>query len=221
MIMDRHVVSEAGFTLVELAVVLVIMAVLIGGMLVPLSAQRDIRNVSETQKQLSEIREALLGFAIINNRLPCPTTTTDPSDPNYGIEDAACNNVEGYLPWKSLGVSEIDAWGSKRTSTADPFPGYWRYRVDNAFALAFTLPTPPSSALVIQDASGNGLTQAPPNGPVAIIYSTGPDNLQSGANAVLDTTYQAGERTAGFDDLVVWLSRPILLNRMISANKLP
>lgn len=40
MIMDRHVVSEAGFTLVELAVVLVIMAVLIGGMLVPLSAQR-------------------------------------------------------------------------------------------------------------------------------------------------------------------------------------
>ena len=65
--MDRHVVSEAGFTLVELAVVLVIMAVLIGGMLVPLSAQRDIRNVSETQKQLSEIKEALLGFAIINN----------------------------------------------------------------------------------------------------------------------------------------------------------
>jgi prepilin-type N-terminal cleavage/methylation domain-containing protein len=220
-------IPVAGFTLVELAIVLVIVALLIGGMLVPLSAQREIQRTNETQRQLSEIKEALLGFAVINGRLPCPTTTADPVNLNYGIEDAACINIEGYLPWKSLGVTEIDAWGSKRTATADPFTGFWRYRVDSAFSTAFTLNTTPSSALVIQDSSGNALTQVTPNSPVAIVYSTGSDKIANGLNvdtdaaATTDPLYQAGDFYSTFDDMVIWISRPILFNRMISAGKLP
>jgi prepilin-type N-terminal cleavage/methylation domain-containing protein len=217
--------KQRGFSLVELAIVLVIVALLIGGMLLPLSAQRDIQNSNETQKQLSEIKEALLGFAVINGRLPCPTTITDPAAAGYGIEDAACNNIEGYLPWKSLGVSEIDAWGTKRSATADPFNGYWRYRVDGAFTVTFTLNTTPNSALVIQNAAGNSMTLA--NNLVAIVYSTGPDrtangqNVDTDAGAATDPTYESGDRSPTFDDMVIWISRPILFNRMISAGKLP
>lgn len=219
--------KQRGFSLVELAIVLVIVALLIGGMLVPLSAQREIQRSNETQRKLSEIKEALLGFAVINGRLPCPTTTTDPANANYGIEDAACINIEGYLPWKSLGVEEIDAWGSKRTASADPFYGFWRYRVDSAFSIAFTLNTNPSSALVIQDASGNVLTQASPNSPIAIVYSTGPDKTANGLNvdtdaaATTDPLYQAGDLSPIFDDIAIWIGRPVLFNRMISAGKLP
>lgn len=61
---------------------------------------------------MAEIKEAVLGFAAIHGRLPCPTSETDPNSDNYGLEDAACIEVEGYLPWKSLSVSPIDAWGA-------------------------------------------------------------------------------------------------------------
>ena len=41
-----------GFTLTELAVVVAIIALLIGGMLMPLLAQDDVRRNQQTQKQL-------------------------------------------------------------------------------------------------------------------------------------------------------------------------
>jgi prepilin-type N-terminal cleavage/methylation domain-containing protein len=218
---------QNGFTLTELTIVLVIVALLIGGLMMPLSAQRDIQNINETRISLAEIKEALLGFAVINGRLPCPSTTTDPASVNYGIEDATCNNIEGYLPWKSLGVSEIDPWGSRRNSASEPFTGFWRYRVDGAFSVAFTLNTVPSSNLVIQESSGSAMTQASPNNPVAIIYSNGPDRTANGQNVDTDTgvttdvIYQGGEMSSAFDDILLWIGRPILFNRMISAGKLP
>ena len=190
-------------------------------MLIPLSAQRDIQSTNETQKRLAEIHDALLGFAVIHGRLPCPTTTANPASANYGLEDNPCIATEGYLPWKALGVQETDAWGTTRSATGDPFTGYWRYRVDSAFATPFTLVTPPGSALSIQDASGNALTQTPPNSPVAIVFSTGPNLAPNGENATVDATYQAGERSQSFDDLVIWLGRPILLNRLVAAGRLP
>lgn len=215
-------VFDKGFTLTELAIVLVIVTLLISGMLVPFSAQRDIHNTGETGKRLNEIKEALLGFAVLYGRLPCQSSTIDPADPKYGIEDSPCNNnVEGYLPWKTLGVGEIDAWGTQRSAAGDPFRGYWRYRVVKEYAAAFTLGAPPSSSLVVQDVSGNSLTSGNPDGPIAIIYSTGPDFAANGQNATADLIYQAGERSPGFDDMLVWIPRPILFNRMISAGKLP
>lgn len=213
--------NQQGFTLTELTIVLIIVALLLGGMLLPISAQRDLRDVSAAQQQLQEIKEALLGFAVINGRLPCPTTVSDPANASYGVEDATCNNIEGYLPWKSLGLAETDPWGIRRTSSSDPFSGYWRYRADNNFSLTFALNTLASSGLSVKDAAGNALTQSPPNGPIAVVYSTGPDLTANGENATADSTYQAGERSPGFDDILVWIARPILFNRMIAAGRLP
>lgn len=217
----------SGFTLIELAVVLVIVALLIGGMLVPLSAQRDIQNTSETQRQLTEIREALLGFAAANGRLPCPDTDNDPAAAGYGLEEASCIaslTEEGYLPWKTLGVSQMDAWGSRRLNSADPRNGDWRYRVDRNFAQAFTLATGFSSdSLIVKDSLGNNLTSLTER-PVAIVFSAGANIVPDGGNASFESTtgiYQAGERSSTFDDMVIWIGRPVLFNRMITAGKLP
>jgi len=59
-------VRAGGFSLVELAIVLIIVALLLSSLLSPLSAQIDQRNYNETQQQISEIREALIGFAVAN-----------------------------------------------------------------------------------------------------------------------------------------------------------
>ena len=66
--------SQSGFTLVELTIVLIIVGLLVGSLIPPLSSRIDQRNYNETRQQLNEIREALIGFAVANGRLPRPAT---------------------------------------------------------------------------------------------------------------------------------------------------
>ena len=54
---------ERGFTLIELAVVVAIFGLLLTILVVPLSTQFDQQRAAETQKQLENVREALIGFA--------------------------------------------------------------------------------------------------------------------------------------------------------------
>lgn len=235
---DVNAVHSTGFSLIEMAIVLFIIALLLGGLLPTVSSQIEIQRRNDTRKQLDEIRNALFGYATINGFLPCPTTTTDPASPNYGSADAPCiansttnATAEGYLPWKTLGISEMDAWGSKRTNNSDPWTGYWRYRVDRNFAgTAFsigtgfgTCPGAYSDCLVIKDSAGNSLTNTTER-PVAIIYSTGHNLTADGLNTVFEGangSYQSDVPSSTYDDILIWISRPQLLNRMVAAGKLP
>jgi type II secretory pathway pseudopilin PulG len=147
--------TSAGFTLAELTVVLIIVGLLLGGMLIPLGAQTDLRYRSDTTKALTDIREALIGYAIVNGRLPCPADRTiATATANAGTEavtvaggpcactaaasgiaatgGVACNDttpdsVTGVLPWATLGLPETDAWGNRYT-----------YRVTTRFGRAAT-----------------------------------------------------------------------------------
>ena len=230
----------SGFTLIELTIVLVIVALLIGGMLVPLSAQRDLGRASETQKQLAEIKEALLGFAVANGRLPRPATSLadGAENPSLCADDTACT---GYLPWAVLGVKKTDAW-SKMI----------RYSVTPAYANAsFSLATVGSKKVQTRDSAGSAsyligvggaCSLAAPCAP-AVIYSAGKnnwgvsedgdafadesaDNVDEDTNAVATTVFFARDPSTvpsggPFDDIVTWLSPNILYSRMISANRLP
>lgn len=239
--------SYNGFTLIELAMVLFVVSLLLGGLLVPLATQIEARQRSDAQEQLERIREALIGFAIINGRLPCHTTVSDPTSINYGVEDTApCNPStatvgwvgDGILPWKTLGLNNgLDSWGGQRTAAGDPWTGYWRYRVRSNFANSnapITLTTQVTSSLLcIRDASGNLLVSTSET-PVAIIYSTGANKTGEGLNVTYEATststncvtntpitYQGGAASANFDDITIWLTRPLLFNRMVSAGVLP
>src|SRR5258706_13853987 len=64
-------IRSKGFSLVELAVALAIIALLIAGALIPLSTQMDVRNVPDTRRSMEPLREAIIGFAQPNGRLPC------------------------------------------------------------------------------------------------------------------------------------------------------
>lgn len=59
--------NQQGFTLIELAIVLVIVTILIGGLAMPLSAQIQARRIAETNKTLEEAREAVFGYAMTHS----------------------------------------------------------------------------------------------------------------------------------------------------------
>jgi prepilin-type N-terminal cleavage/methylation domain-containing protein len=213
----------SGFTLVEMAIVLAVVALLLGGLLPTISSQMEQAQRKETRSSLSEIQQALLGYAIIYGQLPCPTSITDPADEDYGISPDTCNvapTTEGYLPWKTLGVSEVDGWGVKRNAETDLWIGYWRYRLDRNFSTQFNLSTGFADTLAIKDNALNYITTKT-EPPVAIVFSTGKDLTENAENAVFNNTYQSDNPSTTFDDMLIWVSRPQLFNRMVSAGKLP
>ena len=151
---------QKGFTLLELSIVLLIVTLMLGGLLVPLAKQTESRQRNEALEQVNEIRERLIGFALINGRLPCYTTQTDPANANYGLENSPCNpavlTTDGILPWKTLGMENgLDPWGVQRSTAADPWLGYWRYRVHANFVAPITLTSSPfaSDRLCVFDTS--------------------------------------------------------------------
>lgn len=208
---------SSGFTLIEVAIVLFVLALLGGAILVPLSAQVEQRYYDETTRTMNDVRDALLGFAVVNRRLPCPDTDGD------GIENPAggppCTSAQGSLPWATLGIGNTDAWGR-------PF----LYRV----TLAFTSTTPftLSSTPDIRICQSAGCTTTP--NVVAVVVSKGknqglctascPDEVENNNN---DTTFvsrirsQPGATNGEFDDVLVWIPATTLFTRMIAANLLP
>lgn len=207
--MNRFARRQPGFTLVEMAVVLVIVGLLLGGLLVPLGTQMENDRRKETAATLDAIREALIGFAVINDaRLPCTDTNAD------GREDCP-SSAMGGLPYADLGVSATDAWGNP-----------WRYAVTGVFTSTFTLAT----AGTLNVASSNGCapgTLLAANVP-AVVISEGKTDYTTSAleqeNNPGNTCFtDAGYRQAGtpFDDLVVWISPGVLFNRLVAADSLP
>ena len=216
---------EAGFTLAELAVVLIILALLSGSMLVPLASRIEARDRQATLDRLRDIQQALTGFAIIHGRLPCPSIEPDPAHPDYGQEaPPPCNTAaEGLLPWRTLGMPATDAWGSERTAIDAPWQGHWRYRADRNFTdQLISAATVPASNLQIHAHDGRRITVSDSQA-VAIVFSIGANRHADGRNASYSATnpgYQAGEPTADFDDMLVWIGRPLLIARLAQAGRL-
>jgi len=233
-----------GFTLTELAIVLVIVALLIGGMLVPLSVQREIQSAGETQKQLAEIKEALLGFAAANGRLPCPAApnTTGVEAPSGGVCSSAW---DGFLPAISLSLQPTDEQGY----ALDGWNNRIRYAVTIANASAFTIVDGIKTKWTASPAlapdlrvcnTATGITGVGANAvcgagatlsdtAAAVIFSTGkngqaaPAGADELANGVAsnDRAFVAAVPSASFDDLVVWISPNILYSRLLAAGRLP
>jgi len=116
---------RCGFSLIELALVLLVMTLALSALAVPLAAQVQLRRQEETRRVLDEAKEALLGFAATHGRLPCPA-----SESSRGLEsfapggDAAnglCSHFHGgYLPGATLALSPLDADGFARDAWMHP-----------------------------------------------------------------------------------------------------
>ncbi len=224
---------QRGFTLIELAIVLVIVTLLIGGLAAPLSAQIQARRIAETKKTLEEARDALIGYAMTHKTisgnapyLPCPDSNGD------GIEEARtsgkCPSQVGYLPWVTLGAGAQDAWGNRllyatTTDVSNDNPGIistvspnssWNQvcstRTCTTGNIASNIPA------VIVSMGPNGWGALNVNGNI-LAAPSGADELE---NQDGDTIFvsrsptKPGDPNGEFDDLVTWISYAVLSARV-------
>jgi prepilin-type N-terminal cleavage/methylation domain-containing protein len=151
-----------GFTLTELAVVMAIVALLLGGLLYTLSAQTEQRNFEETRRRLELARELVLSFAITNGRLPCPARSVATASPvtvagdevvttatgciGDGVTDYYGGRIAvgppavdgGYLPARAIGFQQVDSSGF----AIDVWGNRIRYAVANLTNPSGSCPTP-------------------------------------------------------------------------------
>jgi len=81
---------------------------------VPLATQLEQQRITETNKQLEAIKEAIIGFALANGRFPCAARLADngsESLKNTGPSIGDCYANAGYVPAVTLGLSSIDSNG--------------------------------------------------------------------------------------------------------------
>lgn len=152
--------KQLGFSLIEIAMVLMIAGLVLGAGLRALGPQLEQRRYTQTQEQLQAASEALYGFFVLNRRLPCPASTTsggrevfcsavngacvpvDPADPPP-LHGRCVSHNNGFLPAATLGLLGMGQVG-------DTYPGLlpdaWgfpvRYAVSNAEYFAPVSGTP-------------------------------------------------------------------------------
>jgi len=106
---------QTGFTLVEIAIVLLIVTILLGYTVALFPRQQELKQYRAADQEMEEIIAAIIGFAQINGRLPCPAITD-----SGGLEDGGgtvnCFNYGGFVPVNTLGL------------TGDINPDFFSYR---------------------------------------------------------------------------------------------
>jgi len=227
-----------GFTLIEMAIVLVIITILIGGLAMPLSAQIQARRIAETKTTLEEARTALLGYAMTHNAtnvpthhyLPCPDTNADGREDR--VSDTQCAAYRGLLPWVDLGVAPQDAWGNRLryavvTQFIDKFNGFSAstpaasgppsYGFDPIRICSTHTCSSPDVAdnvvFVLVSLGPNGWGAQNING-TTLAAPTGPDeadNLDGNPTYISRSPTTADAASGEFDDLTVWVSQSTLI----------
>jgi len=197
---------ERGFTLTELAVVFAIVGFLLATAMYTLSAQTQQRDFEETRRRLEAARELLLGFAMVNGRLPCPATNASAGDEAPAGGGTCTTSYGGWLPARTIGFQIVDAGGY----AIDPWGARIRYAVPAAAltgcAGTSTLPhftnttnlkangitCQPNDLVICRSATGiTGTTCGPAtnaltnqNTVVALVFSVGRNSTSIGSGGI-------------------------------------
>lgn len=122
--------KSSGFSLVEMAIVLVITGLILGTVIGAMNVQVTGQRIKETQERQRVIKDALINYIRQNSKLPCPALITLADDhASAGIPNctSGTNSIDvpavdsafyGAIPWKELGLSPEavkDAYGRRFT----------------------------------------------------------------------------------------------------------
>jgi prepilin-type N-terminal cleavage/methylation domain-containing protein len=260
---------RAGFTLIEVALAIFIMALLLTGVVLPLRTQLEVRMVDETQRLLEEAKEALLGYAAMYGHFPCPADnlsngweakgTMHDADDTLGerVCPGGAPGYIGFLPAAELGITTVDAQGYAIDGWGQP-ANRIRYAVSDvtvdAVVDALTseggiqgvgidelnkadyLHVCRSAAPVVAGVSCGPATNVLTTKAAVVIWSVGANAALTGGvgdegenpnprGGSADRIFVSRPRSPGaaneFDDMVVWIPLPVIVNRLVAVGHLP
>ncbi len=158
----------SGYTLIEMAVVLVVIGLIIYAIFPAMNAMRAASQRAATQNNLDALMKATAAYVQANGCLPCPTPAVTVGG-GFGrvtggataAACGACTTPEGIPPFVSLGLP---------ASTASDGWGHWiTMRVDPGLTgnTNFTVVTPPSKPVMCTCSAPSGTACAPsPSAPL-------------------------------------------------------
>lgn len=176
--------QERGYTLIEVAVVLVIGGLLLASASALLLNYMKQTQIRTTERRLAAIDDALQRFLNLNGRYPCAAPPDAPIDSaRFGFEPADCTTAAeapggrdgrtvriGAVPVRTLNLPDNfigDAWAGRFT-----------YAVTEALARDGTY-NRDEGAIFVVDSNGNQVVNDPDNGPGTahyVIVSHGENN---------------------------------------------
>ncbi len=229
-----------GFSLIELAMVMMIIAVLLGGLFVAIGDSTNNVRRTNNSNLLKQVEEALYGYAQLNGRLPCPVD-------HLGAEFCGPDAIlHGFISYTELGLpSSSNTEGLLLDIWQNPL----RYSVHRDFTNRADLSnlfenwpnTIPNDLLEICNINDPCDGSRPGSVPAVVLslgenwanfnagdFSSTFESLNAGGQQLgeywINSTgrfYAIPYNDANFDDQLVWLSPHILFNRLLRAGRLP
>ncbi len=201
--------------------VLLILGLLMGGFLGPLSVRQEVNKRQEAEVLLQDIHDTLMGFAMTHGHLPCPDADGD------GREDwkgTGCGVSVGELPHVTLGIGRLDPWNNRLTYAVDPLfadrgrsplPSFASGDQGNLMVIHGIDHTP--AVVVSHGSNGLGAVNMANLPQGAAESASERENSNHDPRFVLDDYREVPDN--GFDDLMIWISPHLLAMRMMQAGK--
>lgn len=207
--MTSHANRHSGFSLIEIAVVLIILTVLLGGIGTAFSSRIKTARIDNTKTKLAQIETALIQFVTQSGRLPCPADGRIASGAaNAGLEMSPCGTQDhGVVPWIALGLSEADStdeWGTRFTyrvgGTLITAGAMNMSKCDPAAPLAVPAPPTYTATATCNTACTSATLTTACTAPADFLFGKGL-NIENGAGTVLmnkDAAHPAVPQGAAF-----------------------
>jgi prepilin-type N-terminal cleavage/methylation domain-containing protein len=138
--------NQNGFTLVEIAIVLLIVTILLGYTMAMVPIQQELKQYRQADEEMNKIIESVYAFAQVKGYLPCPAwvdSLTAPTVSSSGFEcrenggaldcggsdpvNDSCDVWFGYVPGKTLGIE--GRYSNVTGLLLDPWGKPYRYQV--------------------------------------------------------------------------------------------
>lgn len=193
MALKVRLLRERGFTLIEIAIVLVVVGLLLSGGLLAVAPVLENQQISDTEENLDRIEDALVLYVIQNGCLPCPAdgSLNVTASANEGLAEgpaatfyttgcaASCRADSGVnvVPWRTLGLTEddiVDAWGNRI------FYGVSSGLVSTS-SMQRTTDTFPSGSLTVGDTADSTPYDNITSNAAYVVFSFGPDGSDARA----------------------------------------
>jgi type II secretory pathway pseudopilin PulG len=259
--LSARTLHARGFTLIEVGIALFIMMLVLAGVIGQLGGQIENRKIDETDRMLTQAREALLAHAAAYGYFPCPAdASSSGQEPAAGVNHAtgACPSYYGFVPASLLNMTPLDEQGFATDGWGGSAANRLRYAVSDrtlgTIAAPFTRTGGMSAAGVRLVGGANnllyvcgsgigvnpgvdcGTAQTLATNAVALVWSVGP-NAGGGGTSVheaenpnpsggsVDPIFVSRARSIDsgpvFDDVLIWISAPMMITRLVAAGQLP